>query len=322
MIEIQYRDAIREAISEEMIKDETVIFLGEDIATSKGTFMVSNGLIDKFGDKRIIGTPISEGTMVGAAVGASITGLRPIVEIMFLDFITLAMDQIVNQAAKIRFMSGNILEVPIVVRSPGGIIKTMGAHHTQNLEAWFYNVPGLKLVIPSTPYDAKGLLKTSIRDNGPVIFIEHKLLYASTGLIPEDEYTIPLGKADIKKEGSDVTIFAYSKMVLTALEAAKELEEENISCEVIDPRTLVPLDEEAILESVKKTGRMVIASEACERGGIGSHICSLVVKNAFDYLDAPIEIVAGLNTPIPYNKLSEFCYPHKQDIINAVKRLV
>ena len=323
MREIEYREALKEALDEEMKRDENVFIMGEDVGTSRGAFRVTTGLLDKYGPERVIGTPISEATIIGASVGAAITGQRPVAEIMFLDFIPQAMDQVINQAAKINFMTGDSLEVPIVIRSPGGIAICTGAQHSQSLEAWFYHIPGLKVAMPATPYDAKGLLKTAIRDNNPVIFLEHKMLYLNKGPVPEEEYLIPFGKADIKKEGSDVTIFAYSRMVPTSLQAAKELEKEGISCEVIDPLTLVPLDKKVLIDSVKKTNRLVIVSEACERGGIGGHICSLVVKEAFDWLNAPIEIVAGLNTPIPYNhKLENACYPHEEDIIKAVKRII
>lgn len=323
MREIEYREALKEALDEEMERDENVFIIGEDVGTSRGAFRVTTGLLNKYGPGRVIGTPISEATIIGASVGAAITGQRPVAEIMFLDFIPQAMDQVINQAAKINFMSGDSLEVPIVIRSPGGIAISTGAQHSQSLEAWFYHIPGLKLAMPATPYDAKGLLKTAIRGNSPVIFLEHKMLYLNKGPVPEEEYLIPFGKADIKKEGSDVTIFAYSRMVLTSLQAAKELEKEGIRCEVIDPLTLVPLDKKVLIDSVKKTNHLVIVSEACERGGIGGHICSLVVKEAFDWLDAPIEIVAGRNISIPYNhKLENACYPHEEDIIKAVKEII
>jgi pyruvate/2-oxoglutarate/acetoin dehydrogenase E1 component len=323
MRNIEYREALTEALDEEMQRDDSVFILGEDVGSSRGAFRVTTGLMEKYGPERVLGTPISEATIIGAAVGAAITGQRPVAEIMFMDFIPQAMDQIVNQAAKISFMTGDSLNVPIVIRTPGGIARSTGAQHSQSLEAWFYHTPGLKVVIPSTPYDAKGLLKTAIRDNTPVIFIEHKMLYLHKGPVPEEEYTIPFGKAEIKREGSDVTIFAYSRMLHTTIEAAEELQKEGISCEVIDPRTLVPLDIDTLIDSVKKTKRLVIVVEACERGGVGSHICSLVVKKAFDFLDAPIEIVAGLNTPIPYSGIIESaCYPHKEDVIKTIKKML
>lgn len=320
MREIEYREALREALIEEMDKDNKIFLIGEDIGVYGGPFRVTKGLIDKYGPDRVIGTPISEAAILGAGIGAALMGYRPIAEIMFIDFSTLAMDQIVNQAAKIRFMSGDSLNVPLVIRTQGGAGKGIAAQHSQSLEAWFYHVPGLKVAMPSTPYDAKGLLKTAIRDNNPVIFIEHKMIYLNKGLVPEDEYVIPFGKADVKREGNDVTIFAYSKMVLESLDAAKELEKDGIGCEVIDPRTLVPLDEETLINSIKKTHHLVIVEEACERGGVASDICAKVIKKAFDSLDSPIKIVAGLNTPIPYNlDLLEACIPKKEDIIRAIK---
>ncbi|MCL4417069.1 MAG: alpha-ketoacid dehydrogenase subunit beta [Actinobacteria bacterium] len=322
MREIEYREALREALIEEMDRDEKVFLLGEDIGTARGAFRVTTGLLEKYGPDRVLCTPISEATIIGAGVGAALTGYRPVAEIMFIDFIPQAMDQIINQAAKIRFISGDCLNVPLVIRTQGGVGRFLGAQHSQSLEAWFYHVPGLKVVMPSSPYDAKGLLKTAIRSNDPVIFIEHKMIYINKGPVPEEEYLIPFGKADIKREGSDVTIFAYSNMVLRALEAAEELEKEGISCEIIDPRTLVPLDENALINSVKKTNHLITVSEACERGGIGSDICALVIEKAFDYLDAPVKRVASLNTPMPYNKILEYsCFPHVENIIRAVKNL-
>ncbi len=323
MREIEYREAIREAVIEEMDKDKKVFLIGEDIGVYGGAFRAYKGLLDKYGTERVINTPISEAAIIGAGIGAALTGYRPIAEIMFIDFTTLAMDQIVNQAAKIRYMTGDSLNVPLVIRTQGGAGRGVAAQHSQSLEAWFYHVPGLKVVMPSTPYDVKGLLKTAVRDDNPVMFIEHKMIYLNKGPVPEKEYMIPFGEADIKREGSDVTIFAYSNMVLKALAAAEELEKESISCEVIDPRTLVPLDEDAIIESVKKTTRLVIVSEACRRGSVASDISARVSSKAFDYLDCPIKIVAGLNTPIPYNStLEQASIPHTADIIKAVKEMV
>lgn len=322
MREIEYREALREALIEEMDRDDKVFLIGEDIGVYGGAFRVTKGLLDRYGPERVISTPISEAAIIGAGIGAALTGYRPVAEIMFIDFITLAMDQVVNQAAKIRYMTGDSLNVPLVIRTQGGAGRGIAAQHSQSLEAWFYHIPGLKVVMPSTPYDAKGLLKTAIRDDHPVVFIEHKMVYLNKGPVPEEEYLIPFGKADIKKEGSDVTIFATSNMVLKSLEAAEELEKEDISCEVIDPRTLVPLDEETLINSVKKTNHLVIVYEACERGGMGSDVCAIVVEKAFDYLDAPVKRVAGLNTPIPYNStLEQACIPHKENIIKAVKEL-
>ena len=323
MREIEYREAIREAVIEEMDRDPKVFLIGEDIGKYGGAFRAYKGLLEKYGPDRVINTPISEAAIIGAGIGAAVTGYRPISELMFIDFAALAMDQIVNQAAKIRYMTGDNLNVPLVIRTQGGAGRGVAAQHSQSLEAWFYHVPGLKVVMPATPYDVKGLLKTAVRDNNPVIFIEHKMIYLNKGPVPEEEYLIPFGIADIKREGSDVTIFAYSNMVFKSLQAAVELEKEGINCEIFDPRTLVPLDEEALIKSVKKTGRLVIVSEACQRGSIASDICAKINQKAFDYLDAPVKIVAGLNTPIPYNAtLEQACIPHKENIISAVKEIL
>lgn len=323
MREIDYRDAIKEACIEEMDKDPRVFLIGEDIGVYGGAFRAYSGLLEKYGCERVINTPISEQAILGSAVGAALTGYRPVAEIMFIDFCGLAMDQIVNQAAKIKYMTGDSLNVPMVLRTQGGAGRGIAAQHSQSLESWFYHVPGLKVVMPSTPYDVKGLLKTSIRDNNPVIFIEHKMIYLTKGPVPEEEYTIPLGVADIKKEGNDVTIFAYSNMLLKSLEAAEELEKEGISCEVIDPRTLVPLDTDTLINSVKKTNKLVVVSEAVERGSIASDIVAIVNDKAFDYLDAPIKRVCGLNAAIPYNsKLEQACIPHKETIIKAVRDIL
>lgn len=323
MREIEYREAIREAIIEEMNSDPKVFLIGEDIGKYGGAFRAYKGLLDMYGPERVINTPICEATIIGSGIGAAVTGFRPVAELMFIDFTGLAMDQIVNQAAKIRFMTGDNLRCPLVIRTQGGAGRGVAAQHSQSLEAWFYHVPGLKVVMPSTAYDVKGLLKTSIRDDNVVVFIEHKMIYLNKGPVPEEEYTIPFGVADIKKEGKDVTIFAYSNMVFKALEAAKELEQEGISCEVFDPRTLVPLDMEALLKSVKKTSRLVVVTEACERGSVASDISAKVSSRAFDFLDAPVKIVAGLNTPIPYNSiLEQASIPHKADIIKAVKEML
>jgi len=323
MREIEYREAIREAIMEEMNRDPKVFLIGEDIGKYGGAFRAYKGLLDIYGPERVINTPISEATIIGAGIGAAVTGYRPVSELMFIDFTTLAMDQIVNQAAKIRYMTGDNLRCPLVIRTQGGAGRGVAAQHSQSLEAWFYHVPGLKVVMPSTPYDVKGLLKTSIRDDNVVVFIEHKMIYLNKGPVPEEEYTIPFGVADVKREGSDITIFAYSNMVFKSLEAAKELESEGISCEIVDPRTLVPLDEETLLKSVKKTGNLVIVTEACERGSVASDISAKVTAKAFDWLDAPVKIVAGLNTPIPYNStLEQASIPHKADIVKAVRQVL
>jgi pyruvate/2-oxoglutarate/acetoin dehydrogenase E1 component len=323
MREIEYREAIREAITEEMDRDSRVFLIGEDIGVYHGAFKAYRGLLNKYGADRVIDTPISENTIIGAGIGAALTGFRPIAEIMFVDFSALAMDQIINQAAKISFMTEGRINVPLVIRTQGGVGKGLGAQHSQSLEALFYHIPGLKLASPSTPYDAKGLLKTAIRDESPVVFMEHKMIYSVKGPVPEREYTIPFGKADIKKEGRDITIFTYSNMVLKSLEAAEILEREGISCEVIDPRTLVPLDIDLLLDSVKKTHRLLIVSEACRRGSVASDISARVYGEVFDSLTAPVKILAGLNTPIPYNPtLEEASIPQVADVVKAAGELI
>jgi pyruvate dehydrogenase E1 component beta subunit len=320
---IMYREALNEALREEMIRDETVFLLGGGIGQRGGSYKVTVDLLNEFGPKRVIDAPISEASFTGAGVGAAITGMRPVVEILFVDFTSLIIDQIVNQAAKYRFMSGGKGRVPMVLRTQGGSGNGLAAQHSQSLEAWYYHVPGLKLVMPSTPYDAKGLLKSAIRDDDPVIFIEHKLLYMQKGFVPEDEYTVELGRVDIKRPGQDVTIIAWSGMVPKALAAAEELAGDGIDAEVIDLRTLVPLDKSSILESVRKTERCLIVQEAVRRGGVASDIASIIQEEAFDYLDAPIRILAGHNTPIPFNlNLEKASVPQQNDIVAAVKQLV
>lgn len=317
-----YREALNEALIEEMRQDESVFIMGEGIAERGGSFKVTAGLLDEFGANRVIDTPIAEATFTGAGVGAAITGMRPVVEILFVDFALLALDQIINQGAKYRFMTGGKGRVPMVLRTQGGSGNALAAQHSQSLEALFYHVPGLKLVMPSTPYDAKGLLKSAIRDDGLVVFIEHKQLYMTKGEVPNDEYTVELGKGDIKRPGVDVTVVAWSNMVLRALSAAEKLSEEGIEVEVIDPRTLVPLDKGLILESVRKTRCLVIVQEAVRRGGVASDIASIMQEEAFSELAAPIRILAGKNTPIPYNlNLEKACVPQEIDIIETVKEV-
>jgi pyruvate/2-oxoglutarate/acetoin dehydrogenase E1 component len=319
--QLMVREALNEALSEEMRLDPTVFLMGEGIAERGGSYKVTIGLLDEFGPERVIDTPIAEASFTGVGVGAAITGMRPVVEILFVDFTMLIMDQIVNQAAKYKFMTGGSGKVPLVLRTQGGVGNGLAAQHSQSLEGIFYHVPGLKLVTPSTPYDAKGLLKYAIRYDEPVIFMEHKLLYTNKGVVPEEEYLIDFGKGDIKRAGNDVTLIAWSNMIPRSLTAAEKLAEEGIDVEVIDPRTLVPLDKELILGSVKKTERVVIVQEAVRRGGVASDIASIIQQEAFDYLDAPIEILAGKNTPIPFNlRLEQFCVPQQEDIIRAVKR--
>lgn len=308
MRNISYAQALNEAITEEMLSDNNIVFMGEDIGQYGGAFGVSKNMLKTFGSNRIIDTPISELAFTGCAAGAAMAGLRTIVEIMFSDFITLAMDPIVNQAAKNYFQFGGQRSVPMVVRTPSGAGTGAGAQHSQNLEAWLAHIPGLKVVIPSTPYDAKGLLKASIRDNNPVIFYEHKLLYKTMGNvpIPSNDYSIPLGQADIKKEGTDISIFCYGKMVLDCLEAAEYLSSKNINAEVVDLRSLRPLDSTAIIESAKKTGRILVVHEANKHGGFGGEIISTIVESeAFNSLKTSPKRLCGLEIPIPFNKKLE-----------------
>ena len=324
MREITYAEAIREAMSEEMRRDENVYLLGEDVGLYGGAFGVSVGMMDESGEERVRDTPISEAVIAGAAAGSAVTGMRPIAELMFMDFSTIAMDAIVNQAAKMRYMFGGKAQVPFVLRCPAGSGTGAAAQHSQSLEAWFCHVPGLKVVAASTPYDIKGLLKSSIRDNNPVIFVEQKLLYRVKGEVPEEEYTIPLGVADIKREGTDVTIVTYGRMLQRVLEAAEEVSKEGISVEVVDPRTLVPLDKETIIKSVMKTGRLIVVNEAAKRGSYAGEIASVVVESeAFDYLDSEVIRLSGKDTPIPYNpKLEASVVPNKDEIIQAIYKAV
>lgn len=324
MRRIRFRDALREALREEMRRDPSVFLLGEDIGRYwGGAFKVTEGLAEEFGDERVRDTPISESAIIGTAVGAAITGMRPVAEIMFGDLTALAMDQIANQAAKMRYMFGGQTKCPLVIRTPFGAGVNIASHHSQSLEAWFMHVPGLYLAVPSTPYDAKGLLKTAIRGNNPVFFCEHKLLYPVEGEVPEEEYLIPFGVADVKREGADVTVVATLYMVHKALTAAKELDEEGISAEVIDPRTLTPLDKQAIIKSVKKTGRIVIVSEDCKTVGVSAEIAAIVAEEAIDYLDAPVKRVAEPDTPIPFSPpLEKYVIPSEKSIVKAVKEVI
>jgi pyruvate/2-oxoglutarate/acetoin dehydrogenase E1 component len=323
MREITYREALREGLREEMQRDESVFLLGEDIAEFGGSYKVTQGLFEEFGPDRVRNTPISEAAIAGASLGAALLGMRPVAEYMYIDFSTLAIDQIVNQIAKVRYMFGGKAKAALVIRTQGGAGRSSGPHHAQSLEAWFCHIPGLKVVMPSTPYDVKGLIKASIRDDDPIIFIEHKLLYNEKGSVPDEEYLIPIGRADIKREGKDVTIVATSLMVTKTLNAAERLAQDGIEAEVLDPMTLVPLDEESILQSVRKTGRLVIVHEACRRAGYGAEIAALVAEKALYDLDAPIKRVAALNTPIPFApKLEDFVIPDEQAIINGVRELL
>ena len=324
MRKITYKEALKEALREEMRRDPTVFLLGEDIGKYwGGAFKVTEGLAEEFGDERVRDTPISENAIIGTAVGAAITGMRPIAEIMFGDLTALAMDQIANQAAKIRYMFGGQANCPLVIRTPFGAGVNIASHHSQSLEAWFMHVPGLHVAVPSTPYDAKGLLKSAIRGNNPVFFCEHKLLYPIQGEVPEQEYTIPFGVAEVKKEGADATIVATMYMVHKALNAAKELEAKGTSVEVVDPRTLTPLDKQTIIRSVKKTGRIVIVSEDCKTAGVSAEIAAIIAEEALDYLDAPIKRVAEPDTPIPFSPpLEQYVVPDEKAIIKAVKEVV
>lgn len=321
--ELTYAEALNEALAQEMERDSTVLVMGEDIGGIGGVFQVTAGLSEKFGPERVRETPISESTFCGAGVGAAIAGMRPVVEIQIFDFVTLMMDMLVNQAAKFRFMNGGTGKVPVVVRGPQGGGIRMAAQHSQSLEAWFAHIPGLVVIAPSTPYDAKGLLTAAIRDDNPVVFLEHKMLYlGQTAPVPEAPYAIPIGKADIKREGTDVTIVATQVMVQRALSAAKVLERDGISAEVIDPRTIKPLDEETILASVRKTNRLVIVHEACQTGGFGAEVSAMVMEKAFDWLDAPVVRVAALDVPMPFNdRLETEVIPSQERIVEAVRAM-
>jgi acetoin:2,6-dichlorophenolindophenol oxidoreductase subunit beta len=323
MREITYLEAVREALRQEMQRDEKIFIIGEDVGVYGGAFGVTLGLIDEFGEERVIDTPISELAIAGAITGAALTGMRPVGEIMFMDFITLASEQLVNQAAKIRFMFGGKTCVPFVLRTPFGSGTGAAAQHSQSLESWFIHVPGIKVVAPSTPYDAKGLLIASIRDDNPVLFLEGKLLYKTKGPVPEEPYTIPLGCAEVKRLGNHLTLIATSIMVKRALEAAEILSGEGIEVEVVDPRTLKPLDSETIIHSVVKTGRVLIVHEACKTGGYGAELAAVIAESeAFDYLEAPILRLAGRDMPIPYNRTLEYhTVPQVEDILLACRRL-
>ena len=323
MREINYGQAISEAMHEERVRDGSVIILGEDMGVMGSVFGLTKGFMDEFGAHRVIDTPISEAGFTGMAVGAAMRGLRPIVELMYVDFAPICLDPIVNQAAKMRYMTGGQVKVPLVIRAPGGAGRRNAGQHSQSLEALFTHIPGLKVVAPATPYDAKGLLKSAIREDDPVMFLEHKILYAQKGEVPETEYLIPLGKADVKRQGKDVTIIAYSRQVVFALEAAKELAAQGIEAEVIDLRTLVPLDWETIETSVKKTHRVVVVQEAVKRGGYAGEIATQIMENAFDELDAPVKRVAGLNVVLPFSPaLEDAAYPSVKDIVAGVRDVV
>jgi pyruvate dehydrogenase E1 component beta subunit len=318
---ITYRDALNQAIREEMRRDPRVFLMGEEVGVYQGAYKVTQGLLDEFGAKRVMDTPISEAGFVGAGVGAAMVGLRPIVEMMTFNFALVAIDQIVNHAAKILYMSGGQFRVPMVIRGPGGPAVQVAAQHSQSMESYFYHVPGLVVVRPSTPRDAKGLLKSAIRDDNPVIFIESETLYGMKGEVPEEEYTIPIGVAEVKREGSDVTVVAWMGMLHRSLEAAAELEKQGISVEVVDPRTLRPLDKETILASVRKTHRAVVPESGAGFAGIGAEISTMITEEAFDYLDSPVIRVTGANCPMPYARNLEVAKtPSKDAVIAGIKQ--
>jgi pyruvate dehydrogenase E1 component beta subunit len=323
--QLTYVEALNEALREEMRRDPTVFVMGEDVAVwgGGGVFGVTKGLVEEFGTERVRDTPISEEAIAAVAIGAAATGSRPVAEIMYVDFIGLAMEPIVNQAAKLRYMFGGKAKVPLVIRAQEGAGRGNAAQHSQSLEAWFCHIPGLKVITPSTPADAKGLLKSAIRDDNPVIFLEHKVLYFSKGPVPQGEYTVPLGVASVKREGRDLTVVGIHTMVGKALQAADQLAAEGIELEVIDPRTLVPLDEQTIIDSVKKTGRLIVSHEAYTRSGYGAEIISRVVEAAFDYLDAPPLRVCARDVPVPYSApLETAALPQVDDLVAAARALV
>ena len=323
MKELTYADALREALREEMLRDKSVILLGEEIGVFNGVYKVTRGLLDEFGPERVRDTPISEAAIAGAAVGLALAGMKPVAEIMYMDFLPICMDQLSTQAAKMRFMSGGQLTVPMVLRTQYSLGRQHGSQHSQFTPAWFLQVPGLKVVLPSDPADAKGLLKSSIRDHNPVLFVESGLLYRTKGPVPEEEYTTPLGEAAVKRKGDDITIVAVSRMVTESLAAAKTLAESGVSAEVIDVRTLQPLDLESIAESVKRTSRLVVASDDVKRGGIGAEISASIMEQCFDYLDAPIARVACPDTPIPFSPPLEQQYmPNAERVVQTVQTMI
>ena len=323
MRSIQFREAICEAMSEEMRRDESIYLMGEEVAEYNGAYKASKGMLDEFGDKRVIDTPISELGFAGVAIGSTMTGNRPIVEYMTFNFSLVGIDQIINNAAKIRQMSGGQLNCPIVFRGPTASAGQLGATHSQAFESWYANTPGLKVIVPSNPYDAKGLLKSAIRDDDPVIFMESEQMYGDKGEVPEGEYTLPIGVADIKREGKDVTIVSFGKIIKEAYKAADELAKENISCEIIDLRTVRPMDHKTIIESVKKTNRLVILEEAWPFGNVSTEITYQVQSQAFDYLDAPIQKINTADTPAPYSPvLLKEWLPNSNDVVKAVHKVL
>ena len=320
--ELTMAEAVREAMAEEMRRDPRVFICGEDIAEAGTVFKVLTGLVDEFGTERVLDTPISEAGFTGIAVGAAMTGMRPIVDIMFGDFSTLVMDQMVNQAAKVHYMSGGKWKVPMVMRATLGATRRSAAQHSQSLHAWFCHIPGLKVALPSTPYDAKGLLKSAIRDDNPVVFFEDKMMYKLKGSVPAEDYTIPFGVADVKREGTDITIVATSSMVQVALGAAQMLEEHDISAEVIDPRTVWPLDEKALIASAKKTSRVIVVDEGYGRYGVTAEIASVIAEGAFFDLEAPVKRIGAMHVPIPFSPpLEDATVPNEQTVFEAAKTL-
>lgn len=322
MPKIRLRDAIRDALHEEMERDETIFVLGEDVIMHGGPYAITQGIAEKF-PGRIRQTPISEAGIVGTALGAALCGMRPVAEIMYVDFITCAMDEVVNQMAKVRYMFGGQTDVPVVVRLPSGSARLIAAQHSQSLEAWFTHVPGLQVVVPSTPYDAKGLMKSALRGKDPVLFIEYKRLYMNEGEVPEGDYTIPFGQADIKRVGSDVTIVATGPMVVKALEAADVLSQEGVEVEVVDPRTLVPLDKATIFASVQKTNRAIVTDEEVRRGGTSAELAALIAEECFDALDAPVKRVAAADVPMPFSpELEKLVVPTAESLVAAARDLL
>lgn len=318
-----FNEAINEAIKEEMERDPNVFIMGEDVATYGGVFKVTKGLLEQFGPERVRDTAISEAAILGAGIGAAVQGMRPIVEIMFADFIPISMDRIVNEASQLHFISGGSICVPMVIRTAEGIGSYYGPQHSKNLEAWFTHIPGIKVLAPSMPYDAKGLLKSAVRDDNPVILFENKALYKTTGEVPDGEYTVEIGRADIKRHGKDISIITWSRMVHESLNAANELASEGINAEVLDLRTLSPLDENMVYESVKNTNRAIVVHEAWKNSGYGAEVVARIQENVFDHLDAPIIRVAGLDTPIPFSPaLQNTVVPNTKDIIRAVRKVL
>jgi pyruvate/2-oxoglutarate/acetoin dehydrogenase E1 component len=323
MRELTFREAVREALRQEMLRDPKVFLMGEEIAEYGGSYKVTQGLVDEFGKERVRNTPLAEAAIAGAALGASLVGMRPVAEIMYIDFTFIAADQIINQIAKLRYMTGGMVKVPVVIRTQGGGGVAAGPHHSQSLEAIFAHIPGLYVVMASNAYDAKGLLKSSIREDNPVIFIEHKKLYGESCPVPEDDYTIPLGKGDIKREGSDISVITYSRCVNFSLAAAEQLAKVGIDLEVVDIRTLKPLDEEIIIKSVQKTGKALVVYEACRTGGFGAELAAIIAEKAFDYLDAPVKRVAAKDAPIPFNpRLEDYVLPNPGKIAAAAREMM